>query len=117
MASSLNLIKRAMSITWTPLMQAALAADLGPNSFFRWREDMPIENWLDTILYIFHKEHGVRLASYIVDDDVWGEGVMESTGGAGEVLSVPPEAENVSPEAENVPENGHHDFLKILQEV
>lgn len=72
-ASQIKFVPRIMTCAFTPIMQAALTVDLGEDSVFKWRENMPFENWLDTIIYHYHREHGVTLAAYVVDDAAFEE--------------------------------------------
>ena len=34
---------------------------------------MPLENFLDTVLYLYFKEHGITLGGYSVDDSLINE--------------------------------------------
>lgn len=64
-ATEVRFVPRIFTCTYTPIMQAGLAAAV---NVFNWRKDMPFENFLDTVVYLFFKEHGIQLAGYIVDD-------------------------------------------------
>jgi hypothetical protein len=66
-ASEIRFVPRIFTCTYTPIMQAGLAAAV---NVFHWRQNMPLENFLDTIIYYWFKEHGIQLAGYIVDDKV-----------------------------------------------
>lgn len=71
-ANEIKFVPRIYTCTFTPIMQAARAA---ATKIWGWREDMPLENFLDTVLYYFYKEHGIQLGGYIVDDDIISEEV------------------------------------------
>lgn len=66
-ATELKLIPRIYTVTYTPIMQSGFAAAI---NIFGWREDMPFENFLDTVIYNFFKEHGVKLTGYILSDEL-----------------------------------------------
>jgi hypothetical protein len=76
-ATEVRFIPRIFSCTYTPIMQAALAAAV---NVFHWRQNMPFENFLDTVIYYFFFEHGVQLAGYIVDDSIINQGDGGSEG-------------------------------------
>ena len=69
-ATEVRFVPRIFTCTYTPIMQAALSASV---NVFHWRENMPFENFLDTVIYYYFMEHGVQLAGYIVDDDIVAE--------------------------------------------
>lgn len=64
-ATEVKLVPRIYTVTYTPIMQAGLHAAV---NVFKWREDIPFENFLDTVIYNFFREHGVKLTGYIVDE-------------------------------------------------
>ena len=64
-ATEVKLVPRIYTVTYTPIMQAGLHAAI---NVFKWREDIPFENFLDTVIYNFFREHGVKLTGYIVDE-------------------------------------------------
>lgn len=64
-AQQIRLVPRVYTIDYTPIMRSAQDA---ATKFFNWRADMPLENFLDTVLYLFFKEKGITLCGYIVDD-------------------------------------------------
>lgn len=65
-ATTFRAVPRIMTFTHTPIMQAGYAAAV---NVWGWRKDMPIENFFDTIIYNFFKEHGIQLAGYIIEDE------------------------------------------------
>lgn len=66
-AQQIRVVPRVFTIDYTPIMRMAQDASI---EFFDWRPDMPLENFLDTILYMFFKEHGITLCGYIVDESI-----------------------------------------------
>ena len=101
-ASEIRFVPRILTATLTPIMQTAIVA---AQREWRWRSDMPLINFLDTVIYNFFKEHGITLAAYVVDpsggNDENGNGeepIGETIGppdGSGdiEVMTEPPKAE------------------------
>lgn len=65
-ASQIKFIPRIYTVDYTPIMRGAQEAAI---RVWKWRDDMPLGNFLDTILYIFFKEHGIILAAYIVEEE------------------------------------------------
>ena len=61
----INVVPRSFTMNYTPIMRAAQDAAI---KFFKWRQDMPLENFLDTCLYLFFFEKGIQLGAYIVDE-------------------------------------------------
>jgi len=61
----INVVPRSFTMDYTPIMRAAQDAAI---KFFKWRQDMPLENFLDTCLYLFFFEKGIQLGAYIVDE-------------------------------------------------
>lgn len=76
-ASEIKFVPRIFTCTFTPIMQAALTASV---NVFRWRSNMPFENFLDTVLYYYFMEHGVQLAGYIVDDNIVNQTISDDKG-------------------------------------
>jgi hypothetical protein len=64
-AQQIRLVPRVFTIDYTPIMRSAQDA---ATKFFNWRADMPLENFLDTVLYLFFQEKGITLCGYIVDE-------------------------------------------------
>lgn len=63
-ATQIKLVPRVYTATFTPIMQSALYV---AQRVWNWRENMPFENFLDTIIYNYYREHGVTLAGYIIE--------------------------------------------------
>jgi hypothetical protein len=63
-AQQIRVVPKTFTMDYTPIMRAAQDA---ATKFFNWRQDMPLENFLDTCLYLFFLEKGVTLCGYIVD--------------------------------------------------
>jgi hypothetical protein len=66
-ASEIRFVPRIYTCTYTAIMQAAQDAAV---KFFGWRKDMPFENFIDTVAYLFFKEHGITLGGYLVEDSL-----------------------------------------------
>jgi len=63
-ASEIRFVPRVYTADYSPIMRSAQAAAVRE---WKWRADMPLGNFLDTIIYNFFFEHGIRLASYVVE--------------------------------------------------
>lgn len=66
-ASQIKLVPRTYVMDYSPIMRMAQDAAV---QYFGWREDMPLVNFIDTVLYMFFKEKGITLLGYIVDESV-----------------------------------------------
>jgi hypothetical protein len=66
-ASEIRFVPRIYTTTYTPIMMQAQDAAV---KWFGWRPNMPFENFLDTVLFMFFKEHGIELGQYTVDDSL-----------------------------------------------
>lgn len=66
-ASEVRFVPRIFTTTYTPIMQQAQDAAI---KYFGWRANMPFENFLDTVLYLYFKEHGIVLGQYTVSDEL-----------------------------------------------
>lgn len=64
-AQQIRFVPRVYTIDYSPIMRAAQDAAI---HFWGWRQDMPLGNFLDTILHAFFKEKGITLAGYIVEE-------------------------------------------------
>ena len=69
-ATEVRFVPRIYTCNYTPIMQAAQDAAV---KYYSWRKDMPLENFLDTVLYLYFKEHGITLGGYSVDDSLINE--------------------------------------------
>jgi len=67
-ASEIRFVPRIYTTTYTPIMMQAQDASV---KVWGWRSNMPLENFLDTVLFMFFKEHGVELGQYTVDPTVY----------------------------------------------
>jgi hypothetical protein len=70
-SQQIKVVPRTFVMDYTPIMRMAQDAS---QKFFHWRVDMPFENFIDTCLYYFFKEHGVTLGGYIVHPSLLKEG-------------------------------------------
>jgi hypothetical protein len=66
-ATEVRFVPRIFTTTYTPIMAQAFDAAV---KYFGWRPNMPFENFLDTTIYLFFREHGIRLGEYNVDDSL-----------------------------------------------
>ncbi len=64
-AMQITLVPRVYTIDYTPILRSAFEAAV---RVWGWRPDMPLANFLDTVIYNFFKEHGVTLAAYVVEE-------------------------------------------------
>ena len=65
-AQEIKFISKVFTSSYTPIMRAAREA---ATRFWGWRADMPLENFLDTVIYNFFKEKGIILAGFIVEEE------------------------------------------------
>jgi len=65
-ATTLKFVPRVYTTDYSPIMRAGLDAAI---EFWGWRKDMPLGNFLDTVLHMFFKEHGIHLAGYTISDE------------------------------------------------
>ena len=61
-ANQLRLIPRVYTCDYTPVMRAAQVA---ATQKWGWREDMPLDNFIDTCISIMFRDRGIVLAGYI----------------------------------------------------
>lgn len=66
-AQQLRMVPKVFTAGYTPIMRVAQDAAV---KYFGWRPDMPFENFIDTVLYLFFKEKGITLVGYVVDDSL-----------------------------------------------
>lgn len=62
-ATEIKIVPRIMTMDFTPIMRVAQVVSIRE---WGWRPDMPLENFLDTVLYNYFKEHGIVLNGYFV---------------------------------------------------
>lgn len=70
-ASEVRFIPRIFTTTYTPIMHQAQDA---ATRYFGWPENLPFEDFLDTVIYKYFKEHGIHLGQYGVDDTLLNKG-------------------------------------------
>ena len=75
-ATRIAFVPRVYTADLSPIIQTAMAA---ANRVWGWREDMPLINFIDTVIYNFFKEHGVTLAAYVIETDEKQETEANST--------------------------------------
>ncbi len=63
-AMQIKFVPRIFTCTYTPIMRMAQEC---ASREWKWRGDMPLENFIDTIMYHFFKDRGITLAGYIVE--------------------------------------------------
>lgn len=63
-AQQVKFVPRVFTCDYTPVMRAAQEAAIRE---WGWRSDMPLDNFLDTVLHIAFKDRGIILAGYIVE--------------------------------------------------
>lgn len=66
-AQQLRVVPKIFTMDYSPIMRAAQDA---ATRVWGWRPDMPIGNFLDTVLYLFFEEKGITLCGYIVADSL-----------------------------------------------
>ena len=64
-AMQIKFVPRIYTIDYSPILRAAQDAAI---KFWGWRPDMPLGNFIDTVMYLFYKEKGITLAGYIVEE-------------------------------------------------
>jgi len=65
-AQEIRFVPRIYTVDYSPIMRGAQDA---ATKVWGWRQDMPLGNFLDTVVYNFFREHGITLAAYIVEDE------------------------------------------------
>jgi len=66
-AQEIRVVPRMYTMDYSPIMRAAQDA---ATKFWGWRPDMPLGNFLDTVLFLFFQEKGITLCGYIVDESL-----------------------------------------------
>jgi hypothetical protein len=69
-AQQIKFVPRVYTADYTPIMRMAQDAAV---HYWGWRPNMPLENFIDTCLYLFFKEKGITLGGYIVDEELLEE--------------------------------------------
>ncbi len=64
LATSVNFVPRVFTTTYTPIMQASQVASV---ELWGWPK-MSLEDFLDTVLYLFFKDRGVTLQGYFINE-------------------------------------------------
>jgi len=65
-ATQLKFVPRVYTVDYSSIM---MSAQVAATRVWGWREDMPLGNFLDTVIYYFFKEHGIRLAAYVIEEE------------------------------------------------
>ena len=66
-AQQIRVVPRVYTMDYSPIMRAAQDAAI---NLWGWRSEMPLGNFIDTVLYLFFEEKGVTLAGYIVHESL-----------------------------------------------
>ena len=69
-ATLMKFIPQTVVCPLTPIM---LSARHVAQNEWGWPDNMPWENFLDTVLYLYYKACGITLQGYIIDQDVEGK--------------------------------------------
>ena len=64
-AMTIKMIPRAYTMDYSPILRMAQDAAI---KFWGWRPEMPLVNFIDTVLYLYFKEKGITLVGYIIDE-------------------------------------------------
>lgn len=64
-ASEVKFVPRILTVDYSPMLRSAQEA---ATREWGWRQEMPLGNFIDTVVYNFFREHGIILAGYIVLD-------------------------------------------------
>lgn len=73
-ASQIKFVPRVLTATFTPIMLSGMTA---AQRVWGWRQDMPFENFLDTVIIYFFRDHGIELASFVINDPKSQESAKE----------------------------------------
>lgn len=66
-AQEIRVVPRIYTMDYSPMMRAGQDA---ATRLWGWRPNMPLGNFIDTVLYLFFEEKGVTLCGYIVNDSL-----------------------------------------------
>ena len=64
-AMEIKFVPRVYTIDYSPILRIAQDAAV---KYWGWRPEMPLGNFIDTVIYLFFKEKGIILAGYIVEE-------------------------------------------------
>jgi len=64
-AMQLRFTPRVYTIDYSPIIRIAQNAAI---KYWGWRTDMPLGNFLDTVIFLYFKEKGITLAGYIIEE-------------------------------------------------
>ena len=64
-AVEIKFVPRVYTIDYSPILRAAQDAAI---KYFGWRAEMPLGNFIDTVMFLFFKEKGITLAGYIIEE-------------------------------------------------
>ncbi len=79
-ALEVRFVPRIFTTAYTPIMQQAQDAAV---KFFGWPSDMPFEDFLDTVLFFYFKEHGIELGGYTVSEELIRQAQIIASSGDG----------------------------------
>lgn len=65
-AQELRFVPRVYTTDYSPIIRAAQEAVV---KLWGWRPDMPVGNFLDTVIFLFFEEKGITLARYIISNE------------------------------------------------
>jgi len=65
-AQAVRFVPRILVCDYTPIMRAAQEA---ASEFYGWDRNMPLEDFIDTILHAFFKDRGIILAGYYIEKE------------------------------------------------
>jgi hypothetical protein len=65
-AQEVRFVPRVYTVDYSPIMRGAQEA---ATRVWGWRPDMPLGNFLDTVIYNYFKEHGITLAAYVIEEE------------------------------------------------
>lgn len=65
LAQEIRVVPRVFTMDYSPIMRAAQDAAI---TYWGWRADMPLGNFIDTCLHMFFEEKGITLCGYLVHE-------------------------------------------------
>jgi hypothetical protein len=66
-ATQIKFVPRVLVCSFTPIMLSAMTA---AQRVWAWRQDMPFENFIDTVFINFFRDRGIELAAFVIKDPV-----------------------------------------------
>lgn len=73
-ATSVKFVPRVLTASFTPIMLSGMTA---AQRVWGWRQDMPFENFLDTIIVNFFRDRGIELAAFVIQDPAQHEQIRQ----------------------------------------